>query len=531
MSINAKFSHKFSKTWIDNFKKHSRFDGEDGRPESRKIKDLHGAAHGLWLRLSVSGTMSYYVQGVLKNGLKNNQSTYLIGDARILDLDSARDKARKFKDWLAQGLNPIETFERQGQIHTLLSVHDLYVNNRTLQEDTIKDYGKQLHSINAKLLNKRIEDITSDEIIAEHFRLRDAISPAMADKLIISLEKYFNYAIHTLKKNNSKDQLMVFNPVSTIRYNKGWFVNGGKSQRIRNCIDSEDLPKLLSCLEQLEFVVDHRRRVERKESETALIEETEQKTSPPDKLLIPNQSFSANVASHLFRFLLFTGWRPEETVKIEWSQVSDDFKDISWDDEMANEKLKNADKIYRFPLNSCATDVLKSLKKYNYKSKWVFPNRLDKGCGHFKQNPTDYVNLLNQMMGKRYTLGIYRKTFQTYAEHLELLSSTIKRLVFHTQSNYDVQSGYIKSNRDTLRYFSQKIANYILQQAGRISDTKPIQITIGQEQEYLLNEKAEEFGITPFNLVTELLKVIDLVQNFKDDTPVAKIKKQINLQW
>jgi len=224
MAVYAKNQHKFSKTWIDNYKKFNCFNGQDGAPSPCDIKDTHGASHGLWLRLSKSGVMTYYILGVIKNGLDKNQSTYTIGDARILDLNEAREKARQFKKFLADGLDPVATYERRGEIHTLITVFELYIQTKTLDSETVKSYRSQLGYLSKYLVTKRIEDITSDDVINEHNRLRTDVSPAMADKIIVGLSKYFNFGIAMLKQTNSQAQLLTFNPVQTINAMGGWLL-------------------------------------------------------------------------------------------------------------------------------------------------------------------------------------------------------------------------------------------------------------------------------------------------------------------
>jgi len=286
-------------------------------------------------------------------------------------------------------------------------------------------------------------------------------------------------------------------------------VNGGRSRRVRTCIDTQNLNSLINAIDEMEYENDHRYSV--------------------SDLVQGKQSFSAIIASHLFKFLLFTGWRPEETVQIEWSQVSDDCKDITWNDEKAVEKLKYAEEKYRFPLNCYATEVLLNLKKYNFESKWVFPNKTL--SHHFKQNPTAYINLLEKKTAQRYSLGIYRKTFQTYAEHLGFLSSTIKRLVFHTQSHYDIQSGYIALNRETLRNRSQQVADYIMKEAGLMSEETYSEKQLSESQTSDIFEAAENFNVKPEQLIPQLIKLAELVRNFKDETQIKELKKQVNLDW
>ena len=203
---------------------------------------------------------------------------------------------------------------------------------------------------------------------------------------------------------------------------------------------------------------------------------------------------------------MFTGWRPEEACKLNWRQVSKDFKDVTWDDSEAAANLKGAKKQYRFPLNTEATKVLQSIKSYNFDSEYVFPaNNL---TSHVKQNPTQYVDIVQQEVGngKRYTLGIYRKTFQTYAHKVGIDDITIKRLVFHTQKFYDVQSGYIKAHRETLREKSQKIADYILELAKRIDAEKIGKIEIKENLHNAMRELAKKNKVTEKEMIERVIE-------------------------
>ncbi|NRA83421.1 MAG: tyrosine-type recombinase/integrase [Gammaproteobacteria bacterium] len=259
----------------------------------------------------------------------------------------------------------------------------------------------------------------------------------MSDKTMHLILALYNNARKRHINEADNTGFIKHNPVEVLNVEKSWKVNNGQSRRKRECIDTDDLKCVLDALEALEFYKDG---IKFKYKTTT----------------------AAVVCSHFFRLMFFTGWRLEETCKLKWRQLTDDLKDATWDDSDAIKNLKGADEIYRFPLNSEAVKVLQSLKSYNFQSKYVFP--INKMTTHINQNPTIYIDILQKLVGnnKRYTCGIYRKTFQTYAEECGINSTTIKRLVFHTQKVYDTQSGYIATNREAFRKHSQKVCDFIL---------------------------------------------------------------------
>lgn len=435
--------HKFSMTWIKELRKYDKFDGVNGNPTPAVIKDLHNASAGLFLRLSSGGKMTFFVRGVINDrDPHRTQSTWSVGNAREMYLLSARNIAQEYKNYLAKGLDPIKAKLKDEEKTTIDSILTDYLNARKLKPQTAADYRKHIKRLDPKLRTKtRVENICQEDIIKEHKRITLTNTPFMADKSLKILNILFTYALVKYKKANSQTPLLLTNPVLIINTDKRWNVNGGRSRRKKECIDTSDIKALLNALEQLETYTDGVKHIH-------------------------TTSSAAVIASHFFRFLLFTGWRPEEVVQIEWNQVSEDCSDVTWNDEDAASKLKNAVPYYRFPLNNEAKKVMSSIKNYKFESPWVFPaNNL---ISHFKQNPTLYIEALEKIAGKRYTAGIYRKTFQTYAEECKINKDTIKWLVFHTQRTFSVESGYIDKTRESFRKESQMVADYILYQAGRL---------------------------------------------------------------
>ena len=434
MSKKSQILHKLTRQFVQDLIK------KGGNGSEQIYKDIDKKANGLMLKISPTGRVSYHVHGRIKVGEKPNTQFIKIGNAAEISLMYARDQAQEFYDLMDQGLHPAK-YLKSIKVYTLEDLHKNYLKERELREDTIKEYNKAFDRLSVKFRQHNALTIMRDDVIKEHQDISIRNTPFMSDKTFQHVGALYRQAMKTLLDSDELS-LVKKNPVEVLNDKKMWFVNNGQSRRKSECIDTDDLSYVLQAIEEM-------------------------KSYRGDKKFVHKDSHSAIVASHFFRFLLFTGWRPEEVCKITWKQVSTDLRDVTWDDRDAAEALKNAEEQYRAPLNREATKTLESIKAYNFTSKFVFPNVTL--TSHFKQNPTDYVNLLEKMVGtdKRYTCGIYRKTFQTYAEFVGIHEVTIKRLVFHTQKHYTTQGGYIFANREHLRRQSQRVADFILYYANR----------------------------------------------------------------
>jgi len=77
------------------------------------------------------------------------------------------------------------------------------------------------------------------------------------------------------------------------------------------------------------------------------------------------------------------------------------------------------------------------------------------------------MDKIKEQTGIHFTLHDLRRTFITIAESLDISYYALKSLVNHKISNGgDVTAGYIIPNPERLRGPVQKIADYILAQAG-----------------------------------------------------------------
>ncbi|CAK2410377.1 Integrase DNA-binding domain-containing protein [Vibrio crassostreae] len=473
MNKNSQISQKLTDTWL----KAELKKAPDGN--QRIYKDIHTSSHGLMLRISPKGKATFFVQGRIKHAPNQSMQKFTLGDASEMYLHVARKVAHEYKDLMAQGINPKQEIKSRHKFVSLDALHAEYIANKQLKKSSLKTINDCMDRLSQKFKTRNAFEIKRDDVEAEHKAVKERHTGKMADKSFRHVSALYERA---KKKFLDKDEvsLLKSNPVQVLTDLDLWFFNRGYSGRRAGAIDTEHLPNLLNAIDRM-------------------------KNFRGKKKFVHMESQSHVVAAHFFEFMLFTGWRPGDAVSIEWSQVTDDCREVTWNDEQAAEKLKGAEGQYRAPLNLQAQQCLQQLKSKNYDSTYVFPNT--SLTSHFKSNPTLYVDKLEDFMGtgKRYSAGIFRKAYQTYAEHLGVNSVTIKRLVFHTQNHFNVQGGYIFPERENLRRKSQLVADFILQHAHRDTPVTVLEIQISSKLASLARKALEEDTCT-FDTVSDVIE-------------------------
>lgn len=439
-----KIACNFSESWVQEELK------KEGAG-SRLFKDTHKKANGLMLRVSPKGKGAYFIEGRIK-GSNGSVLRPSVGDPSKMHLYEARNIASEFHNIMELGKDPRVAYYSQNLSASLESVHNDYISQRDLKDSSLKSVNGFLKAMSPKFKTRNILSIRQDDIIKEHESIKVRHTGKVADKVMRHVDALYRMAA-AVYLDEDEMPIVQRNPVDVLRTQKKWFFNNGYTGRKAETIDTVHLPSILSAIAQM-------------------------KAYRGINKFVHKENQSMFVAACFFELLLFTGWRPSDAVSIEWHQVSDDCKEVSWSDEEAAEKLKNAEGMYKAPLNRQAQNVLLELKARKFDCKYVFPNA--SLSNHLKANPTDYNNKLTELAdtGQRYTAGIFRKAYQTFAEYVGVNSVTIKRLVFHTQKHYTVQGGYIFPERENLRKKSQRVADFILLHGERTNElmTREVQI-------------------------------------------------------
>ena len=195
---------------------------------------------GLSLQITPSGAKSFYYRGVVLG----KQIRVKLGEPSYMSVDDARQAARKAKINMKEGINPIE--ERK-KITGESSLEQLYTRFMDEKEQHIRpitmEYYKDLWKrYLSTLANKKISQITPDELKILHKRLTLNNGKRCANQTIVLLRTIYN---HFIKQNIYQG----FNPGNAVQLNKQIartrHLSGNELESFRDAInETEDsIPK------------------------------------------------------------------------------------------------------------------------------------------------------------------------------------------------------------------------------------------------------------------------------------------------
>ena len=195
---------------------------------------------GLSLQITPNGAKSFYCRGVVLG----KQIRVKLGEPSYMSVDDARQAARKAKINMKEGINPIE--ERK-KITGESSLEQLYTRFMDEKEQHIRpitmEYYKDLWKrYLSTLANKKISQITPDELKILHKRLTLNNGKRCANQTIVLLRTIYN---HFIKQNIYQG----FNPGNAVQLNKQIartrHLSGNELESFRDAInETEDsIPK------------------------------------------------------------------------------------------------------------------------------------------------------------------------------------------------------------------------------------------------------------------------------------------------
>lgn len=195
---------------------------------------------GLSLQITPNGAKSFYYRGVVLG----KQIRVKLGEPSYMSVDDARQAARKAKINMKEGINPIE--ERK-KITGESSLEQLYTRFMDEKEQHIRpitmEYYKDLWKrYLSTLANKKISQITPDELKILHKRLTLNNGKRCANQTIVLLRTIYN---HFIKQNIYQG----FNPGNAVQLNKQIartrHLSGNELESFRDAINETDdsIPK------------------------------------------------------------------------------------------------------------------------------------------------------------------------------------------------------------------------------------------------------------------------------------------------
>ena len=147
---------------------------------------------------------------------------------------------------------------------------------------------------------------------------------------------------------------------------------------------------------------------------------------------------------------LYMGFRSDEALTLEWSNVDMEAKTITALD------TKNGTS-HTLPIPSPLLPHIIKLQEITGEHEWMFAGRDPIKSMSLPSKP---IASVIKVSGVEFSSHDCRRTFATIAEAVSLPLTMIKRLMNHSTSN-DVTGGYIVTEEETLRDAINKIAAFI----------------------------------------------------------------------
>lgn len=364
-------------------------------PHSGRTEYFDTKQQKLRLRVTATGTKSF---AVVKK-LNNKPKRVTIGRWPEVSIAKARDEAIKILDDIRQGIDPVaEKRKKTLQSRKLVDVLEMYLSERDLKASTIKDYRYKLQLGFKEWLNLPVSTITEEMILERHKKLSRIKGKTTANTTMRVLRLTMNFAHAT--------NMIESPPTNILKKARLWHKNKKRDLIIKS--------------DQLKIWHDAVLALENTKAKVYLLT------------------------------LLYMGYRCDETLTLEWQNVSLKNETITLLD------TKNSTD-HLLPIPRVLVPHLKELESMTGTSKWVFPS---KDPAKPMVVPSKPIAKVIQTSGVKFSSHVCRHTFTTMAEAVYIPHTMIKRLTNHVTTN-DVTGGYIHTELDTLREAINKIANYI----------------------------------------------------------------------
>ena len=371
---------------------------------------------GLQLRITSQGTITFFIQ---KRDVNQVNRKVTIGRFPTWTVEQARDRAHEIFIDLSQGINPNKVkAESLGKKNiTLQKVFQDYKRSRgtNLEESTIKGYKSILDNqlgdwkktpiseIKRSMVEQRFLEITHG---TGGFVDKDG-SPTRANTMIRVLRALYNYAMGQYV--DSREQpLILHNPTKVISHNKAWNREQARTGQVKEY-------NLKAWYEGIMKLPEHDKNTRKLNS--------------------------SEVARDVFIFILFTGMRRNEVLKMKWEDI--DFKDKTF----TVGKTKNHEGL-RLPLTWILLEILERRKNDNG-NPYVFEG--EKPNSHLSP-PKKQIEKARELIGFHFTNHDLRRTFTTTAHRLNFGKYTLDRLINHkTEDSRDVTARYVILDVEDLR--------------------------------------------------------------------------------
>ena len=359
----------------------------------------------LRLRVSSTGRKTFCIIKRLSHG---KVTRVTLGAYPALSVDKAKSIAMQKLGMIAEGVNPNEEHRQQKVELTMLkeALED-YLSFKRLKTKTEYSYRNICKNHLPKLLDMPLKNISRDQVAKSFNKIE---SHGQANYAMRILRAVFNFARGEYL-NAEGLPIFIDNPVEVISHRKSWHKVLPRQTHLRQ----SDLPLFFEALDKV------------KAAETV----------------------TGKSICDAMRFALLTGLRRNEVFNLEWSDIKRDYFTIR--------DTKNGIPL-ELPLTHYLIAILIQCEERSI-SKYVFGAENARGK---IIEPKKVVKKVLQESGRSCHFHDLRRTFATTAEHMDIGTYKIKRLMNHSTDRNDVTAGYIVLTAETLRDAANKIQERII---------------------------------------------------------------------
>jgi integrase len=368
------------------------------------------------------GTGLYYIVQRRIAGRGSKLVKHVIGKHGEISASQARNLAAQALADLRKGTDLNATkkkalMEMQTKGMTLAQAYAEFKASRDLRPRTLQTYDENINRTLKDWLDLPLASITPEMVQKKHKQIstagKNGRGKGSANQAMRLLRVVFNYVIAT--KNNGNVVLVRENPVKILSQLDSWNV-----------------------LEARDTVI---QAVELKSWYAAVM------------------SLESEKLQDFFLFLLFSGLRRNEAMRLEWTHFDVKAKVLTIPKELSKTKKKR-----QLPL----TDVLLGIYKRRKQSivlgnPHVFTGM--HGKGHLTE-PKRGVNFVRDESGINWSSHDLRRTYATVASRLDVSYYKLKFLLGHSTGNDVTGKHYAQIGVDDVREAAQEIADYLKREIG-----------------------------------------------------------------
>jgi integrase len=359
----------------------------------------------LRLRVTSTGIKSF---SVFKRVSGGRPVRITLGTYPGLSPVRARSLALKNLAELSDGVNPNEKRAEDAMSSvTLGQVFESYKRARKLKITTLRGYDSVVKNHLWKLVGKPLKAIDRRVIVDVHTGIS---SKAQADLTMRVLRAIFNFAKYEYCCHDGSS-IFPENPVEILSHRKQW----NNVRRRQTHLRPGELSVFYSALQEV------------RQQET-----------------LTGQSIC-----DAMMFALLTGLRKNEIFALKWADV-----------DLRAGIFTIYDTKNGLPLELPVTMYIDGLLREqlgSISSEFVFVAENEYGQ---VREPKKVVDKVKKLSDAHCNFHDLRRTFATTAEHLDIGSYKLKRLMNHSTGRDDVTAGYIILTAETLRLPAEKIQNY-----------------------------------------------------------------------